>query len=71
MKTKYFSEDDLLVIKLSELPYEYAEKIGMFIVHYTKQKEPISLEILNASKFFKEAAESFPYSLREKIISSR
>lgn len=68
MKAKYYPEDDFLVVEFSEKPYDYAEKIGMFIIHYTKKKEPVMLEILDASKFLKEAAEILPYSLRNKIL---
>jgi hypothetical protein len=70
MKARYYSEDDLLVLKLSETPYEYAEKIGMFVIHYTKKKEPVYLEILNASQFLKEATGLLPHSTLEKIFHS-
>ena len=70
MKAKYYSEDDLLVLKLSDKPYDYADKIGTFIIHYTKSKEPVLLEILNASKFLKETAEALPYSTLDKILHS-
>ena len=71
MKVKYFTEDDLLVIRLSDMPYDYAEKIGMFIIHYTRKKEPVVLEILNASKFLKETTQSLPYYLKEKVFSEK
>lgn len=70
MKTKYYKEDDLLVIKLSKKPYEVAEKIGSFIVHYSKDKEPVLLEILNASKLLKETSKALPKSVIKEIFSA-
>lgn len=68
MSAKYYKEDDLLVIKLSKKPYKVAEKIGSFIVHYTKDKEPALLEILNASKLLKETSRALPKSVKQAIF---
>ena len=68
MKAKYYPEDDLLVLRLSERAYDYAEKIGTFIIHYTKDKEPVSLEILKASEFLRETTEALPYPTLNKIL---
>ena len=48
MKAKYYPEDDLLVLRFSDRPYNHAEKIGMFVVHYAKDNEAVLMEILNA-----------------------
>ena len=68
MKAKYYLEDDLLVLKLSDKPYSHAEKVGMFIVHYAKDNEAVMVEILNASEFIKEATEALPYPILNKIF---
>jgi uncharacterized protein YuzE len=68
MKVRYYPEDDLMVLKLSERPYDYAEKVGSFIIHYTKDKEPVILEILKASQFLRETTEALPYSTLNKIL---
>ncbi len=68
MKARYYPEDDLMVLKLLEKPYDYAEKIGTFIIHYTKNKEPVMLEILNASQFIRETTEALPYPTLNKIL---
>ena len=60
MKVKYYKEDDLLVVKLASRPFKAAEKIGSFIVHYDDKREPVLLEILNASKFLSKAAKIWP-----------
>lgn len=69
MSAKYYKEDDLLVVKLSNKPFEIAEKVGSFIVHYDKKREPVTLEILNASKFLKETSKALPKSMRQNILS--
>jgi len=58
MSAKYYKDDDLLVVKLSSKPFEVAEKVGSFIVHYDKTREPVMVEILNAPKFLKETSKA-------------
>lgn len=70
MSAKYYKEDDLLVIKLSKKPYKLAEKVGSFIVHYTKDREPALLEILNASKLLKETSKALPKEVIRSIFTS-
>lgn len=70
MSAKYYKEDDLLVIKLSKKPYKVAEKMGSFVVHYSKDKEPVLLEILNASKLLKETSKALPKSVIRDIFST-
>ena len=68
MNVKYYRQDDLLVIKLSKKPFKVAEKVGSFIIHYDVQKEPVLLEILNASKLLRETSKALPVDVREKIM---
>jgi hypothetical protein len=42
--------------------------MGMFVVHYAKDKEPVLVEILNASDFIKKATEALPYPTLNKIL---
>ena len=51
MKVKYYKRDDLLVIKFADRPFKAAEKVGSFIIHYDSKKQPVLLEVLNASRF--------------------
>lgn len=69
MKAKYYKEDDLLVLKLSSKPYEVAEKLGSFIVHYDIKKNPVLIEVLNASKFFRETSKALPRAVRQTLFS--
>lgn len=70
MSVKYYQEDDLLVIKLSNKPYKVAEKVGSFIVHYDDERQPVLLEILNASRLLKETSKALPRSVIKEIFSS-
>lgn len=69
MSAKYYQDDDLLVIKLSNRPFKAAEKIGSFIVHYDKKREPVSVEILNASKLLRETSKALPKEVRQTIFA--
>lgn len=60
MKVKYYKDADLLSLRVSNKPYYDATRGGDLIVHYTKSGEPVLVEILNASKFLKEAGETLP-----------
>ncbi len=50
-KIKYDKETDILIIELSEKPIEYAEEEGQIIIHFTKDEEPVLLEVLDAKEF--------------------
>ena len=67
MKVKYYTDDNILVITLSNKPYEFAQQQGDFVVHYTKDYKPVRIEILDAKKFLKETSSSLPASVRQTI----
>jgi len=69
MKAKYFEDADILSFQLSKKPYEYAEQSGDVIVHYSKEKKPVLIEIVNAAKFLKETNQSLPKRIQEKIFA--
>ena len=70
MEYRYDPESDVLAVVLSKKPFDYAEEMGDFIVHFSKKNKPVYVEILNASRFIKNAARSLPPSSREKILGS-
>lgn len=69
MKIKYYKEDDILVLQLSRQSYDHAEMEGNFIVHFSKDKKPVRIEVLNASHFLKEEAKALPRETREKFFA--
>ncbi len=54
----YEPKDDVLNIWLSKKLIDYAEAENGVITHYTKDDEPVYIEVLNASKFFKQSGKS-------------
>lgn len=56
----YEPEDDILNIWLSDKRYDYGEDNGnLMITHYTKSGEPVYVEVLFASRFFKNTGSDF------------
>lgn len=49
----YEPEDDVLNIWLSKKPIDDSEDENGMIVHYTKNREPVYIEILFAKRFFR------------------
>lgn len=70
MKVKYYKEDDILVLKLSEKPIDYAEESNWVIVHFDESKEPVRIEILDASRFLKEESRVLPREIKDKYFAT-
>jgi uncharacterized protein YuzE len=47
----YDIEADILSWGITNDPIDHAMELGNFIIHLSKNKKPILIEILNASKF--------------------
>ena len=50
-KINYEPEADVLSIESSPAPIDYAKEVGNVVVHFTRNNQPVLLEILEASKF--------------------
>jgi uncharacterized protein YuzE len=50
-KIKYDKETDILMIEFSDKPIDYAEEEGAVIIHFSKDDEPVLLEIQNGKNF--------------------
>ena len=50
-KIKYSKDVDVLLIELSDKPIDYAEEQGRIIIHFSKDGEPVLIEILDAKEF--------------------
>lgn len=70
MKIKYYTEDDILVLKLSNNPIDYAEESNWIIIHYDEKKDPVRIEILDASRFLKEESKALPLEIKEKYFTA-
>lgn len=54
MKIRYSKNEDILIIELSNEKIDYAEETGPIIIHFSVDKKPVLLEILEASEFLSE-----------------
>lgn len=68
MKFQYNQEDDILIIELNNKQIDYAEQTGDLIVHFSPKREAVLLEILDASRFLKQAATKLPKKVLETIM---
>ena len=50
-KIKYSKDVDTLLVELSDKTIDYAEEEGQMIIHFSKEGEPVLLEILDAKDF--------------------
>ena len=51
MKIRYSKNEDILIIELLDEKIDYAEETGPIIIHFSVDKKPVLLEILEASEF--------------------
>ena len=58
MKISYNREDDVMVLEVSSDTIDFAEEMGPIIVHFSKRRKPVLLEILDASEFISTVAKS-------------
>ena len=50
-KIKYSKDVDILLIELSDKPIDYTEEEGRIIIHFSKDGEPVLIEISDAKEF--------------------
>ncbi|MBI2641913.1 DUF2283 domain-containing protein [Candidatus Roizmanbacteria bacterium] len=58
----------MLSITISKKPFDYAQEMGDFIVHFDKKNKPVYIEILNADMFLKHAVTRLPQSSRKTFL---
>lgn len=69
MKLKYYKEDEILVMKFSNKPIDYAEESDWVIVHFDKNHKPVRIEILDAKRFLTEAKQALPAEIKKEYFS--
>lgn len=55
LRLKYEPEADVLSWEISDAPIEYATEVGDMVVHFTKNHEPVLIEVLRAKEFMRTA----------------
>ncbi|MBM3925335.1 MAG: DUF2283 domain-containing protein [SAR202 cluster bacterium] len=68
MKFSYDKEVNILMVKLSNEPYEYASERNGIIFHFTKHGKPVLLEVQGGSEFILGALQSLVKSGTEVTV---
>lgn len=66
-KVYYEPEDDVLNIWVSKKRFDYAEDEDGVIIHYTKDREPVYIEILDASRFLGKTDKFFSKKIQRNM----
>lgn len=69
MKFKYNKEDDVILVELNDKAIDFAEQSGDFIIHFSVKREPVLIEILDASQFLKNISRELPNKVRDQIFA--
>lgn len=65
-KIKYSKDVDALLIELSDEKIDHAEEEGQIIIHFSKDGEPVLLEIFDAKDFLLNSLSSV---VKEKEVA--
>ena len=68
MKVSYNREEDIMMLEISSAKIDFAEEMGPIIVHFSDERKPVLLEILDASEFIAVVAKSTIRSKDEEPI---
>lgn len=68
MDYKYNPESDVLAITISKTPFDHAQEMGDFIVHFSKKDKPVYVEILNAHRFLTDVTMKLPKSSQKELF---
>ena len=70
MKVHYDKDEDILMLVLSnkKIDDSFETKEGN-IISVTEDKEPVMIDIFNASKFLKDLANAIPRNIQKRIWS--
>ncbi|MEX0617218.1 MAG: DUF2283 domain-containing protein [Candidatus Woykebacteria bacterium] len=70
MELKYYKEDDILVMKFSNNPVDDSFEVDdNAVLEVSKDNEPVTLEVLHASKFFNSINKVLPKEVKEEFFT--
>lgn len=69
MKVKYDQKEDIFLIEIGHKKIDHTYETKDMIVHVASDKEPVLLEIFNASKFFFEEAKILPIEIKQRFFT--
>jgi hypothetical protein len=68
MKISYNREDDIAMVELNTKKIDHAQEAKNIIVHFSKDDEPVLLEILDASTFLTDMMRASMRSKNESPV---
>ncbi|KKU92502.1 MAG: hypothetical protein UY21_C0001G0125 [Microgenomates group bacterium GW2011_GWA1_48_10] len=71
MKVRYDKSEDILTIQLGHKKIDDAYETDNMIVHVTKSREPVLLEIFDATKFLMDIKKTLPPKTKSLLSSQR
>lgn len=69
MKVQYNKDQDILMIQLAKKKVDDAYETENMIVHVDQDREPVLLEIFEATKLLKDLNRTLPSKLKGSIFS--
>lgn len=69
MRVRYDKKEDILMIELVKKKIDDAYETENMIVHVTSDREPVLLEIFEATKFLENINRTLPSKIKERIFS--
>lgn len=66
-KISYSEDVDILMIQLSDKKIDDSYETDFGVVEIAKDKEPVLIEIFNASKFFKDLGKVVPKNIQKQV----
>ena len=71
MKLKYYKKADILIIRFSEKDVDDSFEVDNAILEVNIDNKPVTLEILQASKFFNIASKELPNDVKQKFFATQ
>lgn len=69
MRVSYDRETDIMLVETSKKgKIDFAGEVGPIIVHFTKDRKPMLLEILNASEFISNLSKVSMKAKKEEFV---
>lgn len=69
MRVRYSKDEDILLIELAKKKIDDSYETDNMIVHITNDKEPVLLEIFNATKFLEDVNKTLPSNIKQRVFS--
>lgn len=69
MNVKYYKDDDILVVHLSDEPIDHAQDSGNTVVHFDREDNLVRIEFLEANQFFKLQNRALPDFIKQEFFA--